>query len=57
MWWVIFIVSIASIPLAGEMARERGRSFRAWLWTAALIGPIAPLALAILGDKHPAPAN
>jgi hypothetical protein len=24
-WWIFVIVSIASIPLAGEMARERNR--------------------------------
>jgi hypothetical protein len=58
MWWPIFIVSIASIPLAGAMAGERHRSSRVWFWTAVLVGPIAPLALTILGDaRDGAPAN
>ena len=46
---VYFIVSIGSIALAGHMARARNRSFKTWLWTAALIGPLAPLALVFLG--------
>jgi len=50
MQWLIFIISIASIPLATEMARERARSPRAWFWMAFLVGPLAPLALPILGD-------
>ena len=57
MSWLFFIVCIASIPLAGAMARERNRSLKVWLWTAAFIGPLAPLALAALGDRKPAPAN
>ena len=58
MWWFVFIVSIASIPLAGKMAQERAMSFRIWLWIAAFVGPLAPLALLILGDaEHPARAN
>lgn len=51
MWWFVFMISIASIPLAGKTARERARSFRIWLW-------IAPLVLLILGDaERPARAN
>jgi len=58
--WITLIVLVASVPLAGAMARARGRSFKTWLWIAVLVGPFAPLALAILGtyrDGHPAPAN
>ena len=56
--WLIFIVSIASVPLATEMARERARSPRAWFWIAFLAGPLAPLALLLLGDaKHSVSAN
>jgi len=51
---IAFIVCIASIPLAGAMARERNRSSKTWLWIAVAFGPIAPLALAILGDRRPA---
>ncbi len=51
-WWLVVITSIGSIPLAGAMARERGRSFRRWLWAAALVGPVAPLALMVLGSAE-----
>ena len=56
-WWVFVIVSLGSIPLAGEMARKRNRSTRAWFWIAFAIAPLAPLALVFLGDRHPAPAR
>ncbi|GLH76385.1 hypothetical protein SSBR45G_12930 [Bradyrhizobium sp. SSBR45G] len=51
-WWIFVIVSIGSIPLASAMAIERNRSARRWLWTAAMVGPLAPLALLILGDAR-----
>lgn len=51
-------IAIGLVPLAGAMARERNRSSRRWLWCAVAVGPLAPLALLILGDaKSPAPAN
>ena len=57
-YWLFVIVSIGSIPLAGAMARERNRPLRRWLWIAATVGPLAPVALLLLGDaKKPAPAN
>ncbi len=56
-WWVFVIVWIGSLPLAGEMARERNRPSRRWLGIAVAVGPLAPLALAVLGNKHPSPAN
>ena len=54
---IFSIVSLASIPLAGAMARERNRPSKTWLWIAVAVGPLAPLALLLLGDKRPAPAN
>lgn len=58
MSWLIVIVSIASMPLATEMARQRGRSSKIWFWIAFLVGPLAPLALLILGEaRRRAPAN
>jgi hypothetical protein len=59
MWtWTIIIGSLASIALADRMARIRGRSLTVWFWIAFLVGPLAPLALLILGAaKHPAPAS
>ncbi len=56
-WWLFVIVSIGSIPLAGAMARERKRSSRRWLWIAVAVGPLAPLALLVLGDRRPSPAR
>ena len=57
-YWLFVIITTGSIPLAGAMARERNRSLRRWLWVAVAVGPLAPLALLILGDaKRPAPAN
>ncbi|MGJ4928011.1 hypothetical protein ACQR1I_17240 [Bradyrhizobium sp. HKCCYLS2038] len=57
-FWLFMIVSIGSIPLASAMALERRRSSRRWLWTAAIVGPLAPLALLILGDtRRPAEVN
>lgn len=57
-WWIVQLLLLATIPLAAEMARERRRSPRRWAWTAVLIGPLAPLLLAALGDAaEAAPAN
>ncbi len=56
-WWVFVLISLGPIPLAGAMARERNRSSKAWLWTAVAIGPFAPLALLLLGDRHPGPTR
>jgi hypothetical protein len=56
--WVVLIVSIGSIPLASHMAFERHRSSRRWAWIAALVGPLAPVALGGLGAaRHPAAAT
>jgi hypothetical protein len=58
MSWFIVIVSILSIPLSAAMAEERERSARAWAWTAAMVGPLAPLLLLLLGQaKRSATAN
>lgn len=58
MWWSIVIVSIASMPLAAEMAQKRERSTRFWFWIAFLVGPFAPLLLVLLGRATGAvPAN
>ena len=57
-YWLLVIISIGSLPLAGAMARERNRPFRKWLWIAVAVGPLAPLALLLLGDaKRPAAAS
>jgi hypothetical protein len=51
MWLIIQLVSIASIPAAYDMARDRGRSARAWLNIALIFGPLALLALLVLGKR------
>ena len=51
-WWVVQLLLLATIPLAAEMAQERQRSPRRWAWTAVLIGPLAPVMLALLGDAR-----
>lgn len=57
-FWLFVIISIASIPLAGAMARARNRSSKRWLWIAVAVGPLAPLVLLILGDAtNPASAS
>jgi uncharacterized protein (DUF983 family) len=56
-WWLFVIVMIGSIPLSGAMARERNRPSKTWLWIAVAVGPLAPLALLLLGEKRTAPAN
>ena len=50
--WLLFIVCFASMPLSWEMARERGRSRKAWLWVAFFVGPLAPVMLLLLGDAR-----
>lgn len=56
-WLILEVVTIASMPVAYEMARERGRSPKAWLWAAFFVGPPAPLALLLLGRSKPNTLN
>ena len=52
MWWLYFqLASMALMPLARRLALTCGRSTRAWLETTLVFGPLAILALLILG-KH-----
>jgi hypothetical protein len=48
--WVTVVVSIASMLLAGRMARARHRSIKAWVWAAAIVGPFGPMVLYLLGN-------
>jgi hypothetical protein len=52
MFWLFLVICLVSIPLSAEMARERGRSPRVWFWIAFLVGPLAPVALLLLGDSR-----
>jgi uncharacterized membrane protein YdjX (TVP38/TMEM64 family) len=51
-WLIIALVSIASMPVAYDMARIRGRSTYMWLDAAMIFGPLALLALLILGKRR-----
>jgi hypothetical protein len=51
MWvWMTVLVFIGSLVLAGRMAQARRRSIKAWVWVAAIVGPIGPLVLYLLGN-------
>jgi hypothetical protein len=52
--WLIIIalVSAASMPTAFRMARARGRSTWVWLEAAMLFGPLALVALHVLGERR-----
>jgi hypothetical protein len=52
MWLIIQLVSIAAMPAVYDMARDRGRSTRAWLGTALIFGPLALIALLVLGQRN-----
>ncbi len=41
-------VTVVSMYLAGRVAERRGRSVKAWLWLAALAGPVALVVLLFL---------
>lgn len=51
MWLIIQLVSIAAMPAVYDMACDRDRSTRAWLGTALIVGPLALLALLVLGKR------
>ena len=38
---VFFVIALGSMLLAGYLAHERGRNQWRWVWTAAVIGPLA----------------
>jgi hypothetical protein len=48
----ILLATVASMLLAGHMAKKRGRSVTVWAWVAALVGPFAPLALYFFGNRR-----
>ena len=50
-WGLIVLATIASMAIAERMARARGRSVRAWVWIAAIVGPLSPVALCALGNR------
>ena len=49
---IIVIGFIVSMLMAGRVAESRGRSMRAWIWFAAVFGPLATLAAWALPAKR-----
>ena len=51
----IFIaIAVISVFVSGELAKRRGRSFKTWAWTGAIIGPLAiPLLLLLPSTQAP----
>ncbi|MBR0826731.1 hypothetical protein JQ596_14370 [Bradyrhizobium manausense] len=53
--WLIFqLWALACMPAAFDMARDRGRSTKAWLIMALVFGPLALLVLLALGPAKAA---
>lgn len=38
---ILVVAAVASMVVVGYLAHERGRSQSRWVWTAAVIGPLA----------------
>jgi len=51
---VIVLGFIASMLIAGQMAQSRNRSVRGWVCATAIVGPLGPLALYIVGNRSSA---
>jgi len=45
------LLFVALMFIAGHMARTRHRSTKGWIWFTAIVGPLGPLALYVLGTK------
>jgi hypothetical protein len=55
LWIALFVLpAIALMMISEDTARTRKRSARAWVWIAAITGPlpVGPLALYLLGDRR-----
>jgi Na+/H+ antiporter NhaD/arsenite permease-like protein len=49
---IFLAIAASSILVAGEVAKQRGRSFKVWAWTGAIIGPLAVPVLFLLPSKQ-----
>jgi hypothetical protein len=45
-------IAASSVFIAGAFAKRRGRSFKAWAWIGAIIGPLAIPVLFLLPSKQ-----
>jgi hypothetical protein len=54
LWTLMALATVALMAISEEMARTRGRSVKAWVWFAAITGPLplGPLALHALGNRR-----
>jgi hypothetical protein len=50
-WLILQLLAIASMPATYDMACDRGRSPRPWLYAAFFFGPLALLMLLALGRR------
>jgi MFS family permease len=50
---VLLFLLGACIPLSGWIAERRGRSIKLWCWMGFIVGPIAPLVVALLPSAQP----
>lgn len=46
--FVLFAITVVTAYISARIAARRGRSTKAWIWLAALLGPIALLTVALL---------
>jgi hypothetical protein len=51
-WLILQLLAIACMPTAYGMARDRARSTKAWLWATLIFGPLALIALVVLGHAR-----
>jgi hypothetical protein len=45
---IAILVFVACMYFSGQIASRKGRSLKAWLWLAAVFGPVALIAVAVL---------
>jgi hypothetical protein len=45
---ILILLSVACMVFSGRIALRKGRSLTAWLWLAAVFGPFALIAVAVL---------
>jgi hypothetical protein len=50
------ILTVTSMIVAGDMAKSRHRSARAWIWISSFVGPFGPLALSVLSTRNAPPS-
>jgi len=49
---VVLALTVVSVELARRLALYKGRERLAWMWSAALLGPLPLLVLAVLPSRR-----